>query len=210
MMQAVGKQFKTVNEVANVYEPTERRFPSSSLWTSIVNVTHVFQCFNVVMFNISFVFEIFASHPQPPNEGLGVPCPKQGTTTWIANPTWSKKCMQIYLPVRVVIQRLKTQQTRVQDWQISLGYLRSRFAVISPLKYARFCVAIATSSFTRNPIMEVVERSASCGGCDYDAIAAQYDSLHKDPESLQEDQAIAGFSREFLGRFGRCGHRNKK
>ena len=31
MMQAVGKQFKTVNEVANVYEPTERRFPSSSL-----------------------------------------------------------------------------------------------------------------------------------------------------------------------------------
>ena len=70
---------------------------------------YVILCLNVVMFNISFVFEIFASHPQPPNEGLGVPCPKQGTTTWIANPTWSKKCMQIYLPVRVVIQRLNPQ-----------------------------------------------------------------------------------------------------
>ena len=56
--------------------------------------------------------------------------------------------------------------------------------------------------------MEVVEGSASYGGCDYDAtIAAQYDSLHKDPKSLQEDLAIAGFLREFLGRFGRCGYR---
>ena len=58
--------------------------------------------------------------------------------------------------------------------------------------------------------MEVVEGSASYGGCDYDAtIAAQYDSLHKDPKSLQEDLAIAGFLREFLGRFGRCGYKNK-
>ena len=77
-------------------------------------------CLNVVMFNISFVFEIFASHPQPPNEGLGVPCPKQGTTTWIANPTWSKKCMQIYLPVRVVIQRLNPQccATKKIAWRL--------------------------------------------------------------------------------------------
>mgnify|MGYP000140967263 FL=1 len=46
--------------------------------------------------------------------------------------------------------------------------------------------------------MEVVEGSASYGGCDYDAIAAQYDSLHKDPKSLQEDLAIAGFLREYV------------
>ena len=46
--------------------------------------------------------------------------------------------------------------------------------------------------------MEVVEGSASYGGCDYDAIAAQYDSLHKDPESPQGDLAIAGFLREYL------------
>ena len=57
--------------------------------------------------------------------------------------------------------------------------------------------------------MEVVEGSASYVGCDYDAIAAQYDSLHKDPESLQGDLAIAGFLREFLGRSGRCGYKNK-
>ena len=74
----------------------------------------------------------------------------------------------------------------------------SRFAVFRPLKYARFFVAIATSSSARNPIMEVVEGSASYGGCDYDAIAAQYDSLHKDPESPQGDLAIAGFLREYL------------
>jgi hypothetical protein len=118
--------------VVNVYEPTERRFPSSSLWTSIVNVTHVFQCLNVVMFNISLVFEIFASHPQPPNEGLGVPCPKLGTTTWIANPTWSKKCMQIYLQVRVIIQRLKPLKHRVADPQRSiLGILDCQFLAIN-------------------------------------------------------------------------------
>ena len=35
-----------------------------------------------------------------------------GTTTWIANPTWSKKCMPIYLPVRVVIQRLNDASRR--------------------------------------------------------------------------------------------------
>ena len=58
--------------------------------------------------------------------------------------------------------------------------------------------------------MKVVEGSASYGGCDYDAIAAQYDSLHKDPESLQEDQAIAGLLSEFLGRFGRCGYKNER
>ena len=46
--------------------------------------------------------------------------------------------------------------------------------------------------------MEVVEGSASYGGCDYDAIAAQYDSLHKDPKSLQEDLAIAEFLREYV------------
>ena len=57
--------------------------------------------------------------------------------------------------------------------------------------------------------MEVVEGSASYGSCDYDAIAAQYDSLRKDPKSLQEDRAIARFLREFLGRFGRCGYKNK-
>ena len=57
--------------------------------------------------------------------------------------------------------------------------------------------------------MEDVEGSASYGGCDYDTIAAQYDSLHKDPESLQEDRAIAGFLRKFLGRFGRCEYKNK-
>ena len=57
--------------------------------------------------------------------------------------------------------------------------------------------------------MEVVQGSASYGSCDYDAIAAQYDSLHKDPKSLQEDRAIARFLREFLGRFGRCVYKNK-
>jgi len=46
--------------------------------------------------------------------------------------------------------------------------------------------------------MEVAEGSASYGSCDYDAIAAQYDSLHKDPKSLQEDLAIAGFLREYV------------
>lgn len=46
--------------------------------------------------------------------------------------------------------------------------------------------------------MEVAEGSASYGSCDYDAIAAQYDSLHKDPKSLQEDRAIARFLREYL------------
>ena len=53
--------------------------------------------------------------------------------------------------------------------------------------------------------MKVVEGSASYGGCDSDATAAQYDSLHKEPERLQEDRAIAGLLKEFLGRFGRCG-----
>lgn len=46
--------------------------------------------------------------------------------------------------------------------------------------------------------MEVVERSASYGGCDYDAIAARHDSFHKDPESQHEDRAIAGFLRKHL------------
>ena len=84
------------------------------------------------------------------------------------------------------------KKNKIQWWSIC------SFAVFRPLKYARFCVAIATSSFTRNPTMEVVEGSASYGGCDYDAIAAQYDSLHKDPKSLQEDLAIAGFLREYV------------
>ena len=56
--------------------------------------------------------------------------------------------------------------------------------------------------------MEVVERSASSGGCDYDAIAARHVSFHKDPESQHEDRAIAGFLRKILGRFGRCGYKN--
>jgi hypothetical protein len=114
MMQAVGKQFNLrlwmkwwmyMNQPNAVFPQVhcERQL---SMWHMYF---YVILCLNVVMFNISFVFETFASHPQPPNEGLGVPCPKQGTTTWIANPTWSKKCMQIYLPVRVVIQRLNPQ-----------------------------------------------------------------------------------------------------
>ena len=58
--------------------------------------------------------------------------------------------------------------------------------------------------------MKVVEGSASYGGCDSDATAAQYDSLHKEPERLQEDRAIAGLLKEFLGRFGRCGYKNER
>jgi hypothetical protein len=98
MMQAVGKQFNLrlwmkwwmyMNQPNAVFPQVhcERQL---SMWHMYF---YVILCLNVVMFNISFVFEIFASHPQPPNEGLGVPCPKPGTATCFANPMLSKVCI---------------------------------------------------------------------------------------------------------------------